>query len=335
MTIIPLPRSIAVTFTGAFAFGLYFATLLVCLRWLLIADDGWRLKPKIRWNILFITFLIFACNVVYLSMTVRGVVEKAQHFITVGPGVPYNGGPQWESIVSCTMANSNVLLADMVLIYRVWVIYERQYVFIIFPLFFWLAGFVCTVLQIYLQIAHLSNPNIGPYAWATVEMSFGPGIVLLPFWISTVLLNAYSSMMLIRRIYQAAEETKHSGSVKHLHLAIRIVAESGLLYFSITFAHLLVWFGKEEFAVSMISVLNAPIIGVAFNWFLIRFEKSKAEAAAREANVPDMSAMQFTRSTNARQDKTTIDTSSTDTALVFIAPEAEKLAAQEKEKSLA
>ncbi|KAF9450647.1 hypothetical protein P691DRAFT_623941, partial [Macrolepiota fuliginosa MF-IS2] len=50
---------IAVAFTGALAFGLYLATLLTCLRWLLFTDDGLRPRENIRWTILVVTFLIF------------------------------------------------------------------------------------------------------------------------------------------------------------------------------------------------------------------------------------------------------------------------------------
>ncbi|KAJ3565658.1 hypothetical protein NP233_g7488 [Leucocoprinus birnbaumii] len=321
MPVLSLPKSIALTFTGTFAFGLYFATLLVCLRWLLVADEGWKLRRTIRWSTLVITLLIFGCNVAYLAMTVRSLVEKSIHFSTIGPQVPYPGGPQYEAIVSCTVANAVALLADIVLIYRVWIMYRGQYVVVIFPVFFWLAGFVCTVLQLYLQIAHISNPKIGPYSWAKVEMSFGPGIVLLPFWISTVVLNAYSSFMLIRRIYQAAEGIKEHGSVKHLHLAIRVLAESGLIYFSITLAHLVAWFGTDQYAVSIISILNAPVIGIAFNWFLIRFEKNRAEVARREAHTPILTTIRFENNSGTRQDKSTVDTPSTDTALYSVSPD--------------
>ncbi|KAJ3564634.1 hypothetical protein NP233_g8166 [Leucocoprinus birnbaumii] len=308
MPVLSLPKSIALTFTGTFAFGLYFATLLVCLRWLLVADEGWKLRRTIRWSTLVITLLIFGCNVAYLAMTVRSLVEKSIHFSTIGPQVPYPGGPQYEAIVSCTIANAVALLADIVLIYRVWIMYRGQYVVVIFPVFFWLAGFVCTVLQLYLQIAHISNPKIGPYSWAKVEMSFGPGIVLLPFWISTVVLNAYSSFMLIRRIYQAAEGIKEHGSVKHLHLAIRVLAESGLIYFSITLAHLVAWFGTDQYAVSIISILNAP---------------NRAEAALRDAHTPILTTIRFENNSSTRQDKSTVDTPSTDTALSSVSPDAD------------
>jgi hypothetical protein len=60
---------------------------------------------------------------------------------------------------------------------------------------------------------------------------------------------------LILRIHGAAQESKEYTSVKHLNLAIRITAESGLLNFSITLAHFLVWFGREEYPVAMIGVL--------------------------------------------------------------------------------
>lgn len=54
-----------------------------------------------------------------------------------------------------------------------------------------LGGIVCTILQLFLQIVNIHNPNFGPYQWAAVNMTVGPGIVLTPFWASTATLNAY------------------------------------------------------------------------------------------------------------------------------------------------
>lgn len=131
---IHLHQSVAVSFTGALAFGLYFATLLACLRWLLFASEGWRIKPSIRWGTVVITLLIFASNVVYLSMSLHGTMLTAQHAAMSTPGMQFYG-PSWISIVSvslgvmtrvklnidnkffqCTAANCNVLLADVVLV---------------------------------------------------------------------------------------------------------------------------------------------------------------------------------------------------------------------------
>ncbi|KAF9446593.1 hypothetical protein P691DRAFT_761480 [Macrolepiota fuliginosa MF-IS2] len=114
-------------------------------------------------------------------------------------------------------------------------------------------------------------------------MTAGIGVVLMPFWVSTILLNGYVSAALIRRIYRTAKSCKYIMSVGRLHFFIRVVSESGVLYFSITFAHFLSRFGTSKFATNIISVLNAPVIGIAFNWFLIRVAINKAIEAAKEA----------------------------------------------------
>ena len=75
--------------------------------------------------------------------------------------------------------------------YRLWFVYGKKMKIIWFPIFLWLGGFVCTIMQIYLQVEHVHNPDFGPYQWAAVDMSVGPGIVLIPFWLSTIVLNAY------------------------------------------------------------------------------------------------------------------------------------------------
>lgn len=61
---------------------------------------------------------------------------------------------------------------------------------------------------------------------------------------------------LIIRIYQVAQQHKVTTSgATYLHFFIRIIAESGLLYLSITLAHFLAWFGTSKFAIDVISVL--------------------------------------------------------------------------------
>jgi hypothetical protein len=79
--------------------------------------------------------------------------------------------------------------------YRVWVTYGRRTWIIYFPIFLWVGGIACTILQLFLQIVHIHNPNFGPYQWANVNMTLGPGIALIPFWGSTIVINAYCTGM--------------------------------------------------------------------------------------------------------------------------------------------
>lgn len=86
-----------------------------------------------------------------------------------------------------------VLVADCILIYRCWAVYRRRLAFIAFPVILWLGGFTCTVLEIYYEIAHNFNPEVGTQVWKGVNTSLGPGFALIPFLASAVLLNCYST----------------------------------------------------------------------------------------------------------------------------------------------
>jgi hypothetical protein len=69
-----------------------------------------------------------------------------------------------------------------------------------FPMILWVGGLVCAILQAYLQVMRLHNPDVGPYQWASVNMSVGSGIVLTPFWGSSIVLNGYCTSKPINEI---------------------------------------------------------------------------------------------------------------------------------------
>ncbi|KAF9450665.1 hypothetical protein P691DRAFT_700852 [Macrolepiota fuliginosa MF-IS2] len=279
-----LDKEVSVVFSAALLFGIYFSTLLTCFRWLLFADEGWKRRKTIDWALVVVTFLIFGINVAHVSWDLHWTMVEA--FQAVNGPRPFEFTlPDFRNIVACVLQNTSILLADIVLIRRCWVVHGRRKLVVVFPVFLWLVALLCTILQIYLQVAHMKNPNIGPYSWASVNMTIGPGIVLLPFWISTVLSNAYASGALILRIHQVTQQCKFVISPTHLYFLIRVIAESGLLCLSITLAHFLVWFGSDDYAVGVIAALNPPVMGVAFNWFIIRVAINKAEAA--KVTIPE------------------------------------------------
>lgn len=57
-------------FTQAVLYGLFLASFVHCLRWLLYADDGWRLKTNINWPMLTVTVLVFLFSTVDLALSV-------------------------------------------------------------------------------------------------------------------------------------------------------------------------------------------------------------------------------------------------------------------------
>src|ERR1700760_927783 len=58
-------------FVQAALYGLYVATLIHCLRWLLYTDNGWKLRDGVNKLMLITTILIFLLTTVNLSLQLR------------------------------------------------------------------------------------------------------------------------------------------------------------------------------------------------------------------------------------------------------------------------
>ena len=56
-------------FTQAALYGLYVATLIHCLRWLVFTDEGWKQRDKVNKLTLITAILIFVCSTVNLVLS--------------------------------------------------------------------------------------------------------------------------------------------------------------------------------------------------------------------------------------------------------------------------
>lgn len=276
MTPVKLQHSIAVILTHGIFFGLYFVTVCFANRWLIFTDEGWRIRRRVSWVMVAIVNLLGALSVVSVAVT-TGILMSEAAFVEQGNRPEDYNDPPWDAIVKCTVADVVALLADTVLLYRVWVVYGRKMRVMWFPLLMFLGGIVCTILQLFLQIVNVHNPDFGPYQWAAVNMSVGPGIVLTPFWASTAALNAYCTTMLIWRIWKASKKGENGTLARQLQFLVRILMESGILYLSVSLAHLFVWFGQNGFAIRLLGTINVFVIPIAFNLVLIRTAQNRAE----------------------------------------------------------
>ncbi|KAF8956232.1 hypothetical protein BDZ97DRAFT_1763981 [Flammula alnicola] len=281
---IPVEKEIMVVFTESLLYGMYLITLAQCLRWQLFADDGRAARAQHNWSMVTITVLIFALTTVYMSVGLfksTKIVRDAVHDIPSGPP----GLVPWTTVVACTVANMTALLADTVLMYRCWLVYGRSKRVVIFPAIMWLGGLICTILQAYWQT--VQTGALGSGKWEPVNMTVGPGTILMPFWATTLVLNAYTMFMLMYRIWNATKGSTGSGSsnIRSLQFTLRILAESGFLYFSTTIAHFIVWWTPNNLAIRVASGMNIPAIGIAFNLILTRAAQNRAEEKKAEENA--------------------------------------------------
>lgn len=164
-------------------------------------------------------------------------------------------------------------LLRLVKIYRCWIIYEKSRLIVAFPIFFWLGGLMLTGLQAYGQIVQSA---LLLKDWQPVNRNAGgPGSILTPFWLCTIILNIYATcklfgtpyvaadsfinerllnaVMIVRRIYLVSKMSRISTSVDRLRFTMRVLIESGFLYLTTAIAHFVVWFTPNTYAISIIS----------------------------------------------------------------------------------
>ncbi|KAF9446498.1 hypothetical protein P691DRAFT_803873 [Macrolepiota fuliginosa MF-IS2] len=272
---VPTHKEIPILLTASLTFGVSLCTLGHCVRWLIYSDEGWSFRKRIHWVSVVISFLIFSLNVVSLGLTCWRLEDAVFHLESRWGNADHYS-PSWVAIVNCTATNSTALLADYILIYRCWHVYNKTLAIIVFPIVLWIGGTVCAALQTYLLVAQANGSNITPFSWGPVT-AFGPGIVLLPFLASTAVLNAYSTFVLIHRIHKVTKQTQGFNSTRNFRYIIRILAESGFLYLSVTLGHFIAWLTTNAMAIEVLSTLNVPVISIAFHLVIIRSAQNRIE----------------------------------------------------------
>ncbi|PFH50978.1 hypothetical protein AMATHDRAFT_85447 [Amanita thiersii Skay4041] len=238
-------------FVQAILYGLYLATFVHSLRWLLFKDEGWTLKGHIDWLILFTT----------VSLFVISTADIAISFITTRSAQPGNI-PLYDlavntaaEIIECLAA----VLVDGILIYRCWMIYARSWVIIAIPLILWLGEIPCMILGIHL-------PGQTSY------------IALMSFYCCVIATNLYATSAIVLRIWRA---TKESGDTKDdLRFTMRIIIDSGLLLVLTNLALLIafIFVPRTPYAQApqvIISAINFPMSGITFNLVTIRVAQQR------------------------------------------------------------
>ncbi|KIJ24880.1 hypothetical protein M422DRAFT_274244 [Sphaerobolus stellatus SS14] len=281
-------QTLADVWAEALFLGLYLPTLFRCLRWLLWTDEGWKLRKKIDWTILIVTLLIAACVLIDKAVSLQSKMQSLE------PGIvpqPQRGGtvnaPNWVDIVICTASNMGILLADAVLIFRLWHVYGKSLRIAILPILLWLGAFACTILQAYWQTVQQRGIQT---SWHPINTTVGPGPILAPFWASTLVLNLYATPMIAFRIWRVTKDSAvDSQSLQSIRFVMRVLIESGFMYVVVTLSHFVVWWTPNTYAIAVVAALNIPMTGIGFNLILIRTAEKKAAEKLANQHLPTVS----------------------------------------------
>ncbi|KAM6499792.1 hypothetical protein JOM56_005300 [Amanita muscaria] len=264
-------------------YGLYMATFGVCLRWLLFADEGWRLRKPLDWPMLVATIIIFASYTILLGADAWLTMESVKGF----GFIPYYTYVLGALTIAATAAI--VLVTDAVMIYRCWKVYNKSWRITVLPGLFWLGCLISFIMVFYYNYQSNVLLNVHPITVQIVDQietdlqqsrKFHPA--LYPFNAAT---NIYTTTAIIARIMRRSSEAS-GRSVKRLQHLCRILAETGFLYTLSTIPPLVTYFldpTKYLLANEATTIIYYYLAGITFNLVLIRVGQSRAEAGDSQA----------------------------------------------------
>ncbi|KAF8333004.1 hypothetical protein F5887DRAFT_1080459 [Amanita rubescens] len=246
--------------------GVYFTLFLLCLRWLVFSDDGGTLRKPIQWPFLIITVILFAFSVTDFGLTLQTTILIPQSASMTTTSLIYVG------IINSIIEASIPIITDSVLIFRCWTVYNRSWRIAVLPLLLLLYNIsiflVSTYHNTFVVLTGNEPPIRGPYGDNERQESY---------LASTIIINIYASSAIILRIW------RNSLSRRLARFAIRVIAESGLLYTLTSIVAFSMVFPTSNVGFLMADAINFPTAGIAFNLILIRVAQNRAN---QETELP-------------------------------------------------
>jgi len=277
----PTPEITFITlFTQAVLYGVYVATLIHCLRWLIYTDEGWKLRDRINGFMLITTILIFS-----LSTTNLFVQLPLQFYAMKDSNTWIKGG---EAIYGLTLT-APILIVDAVLIYRCWAVYGHSWRIVCLPIIFWLGSFAFAVLII--CESHLLALEKKEDS-TTIKRHFVKYIDDVIGLATTIIAtNLFSTCAIIYRILSVANAS--GNRPRRLHNIARIIAESGILYTSTAVFTLIGSIlaikpdsGRELFS-GISGMISNSMAGITFDIILIRVCQDRLRLTDSYADTGD------------------------------------------------
>ncbi|KAF8330670.1 hypothetical protein F5887DRAFT_78613 [Amanita rubescens] len=245
--------------------GVYFASFLLCLRWLIFSDDGGTLRKPIHWPFFVITIILFA-----FSMTNFGLCLKKTAL--------YSQGASINTFVDVEISNMSLemlafVITDGVLIFRCWTVYNRSWRIAILPLLLLLYNISSLVIMMYCGTTFLLTGNEDPIS--LYDQIYN---MLYAYYATTIAINIYATSAITFYIWRHCRLSRRLA-----RFAIRVIAESGLLYTLTSIAAFCSLFPNFPGGFSIASAINNRTAGIAFNLILIRVAQNRANP---EAELP-------------------------------------------------
>ncbi|KAF8338659.1 hypothetical protein F5887DRAFT_1077593 [Amanita rubescens] len=271
----------------ALIMGAYVASFLLCLRWLVFSDKGGTLRKGINWPLLTIAIVLFALTatafIIFLSSTVS--------FISKGRSI----NNLYTTFIGEFIALLLPIITDGVLVFRCWIVYNRS----------WRVALLPFLLLLYniSSLFVLTRWNFGILLVMTESVTIQVEGITASYYASTTIINIYATSAIIFQIW------RNSISRRRTRFAVRVIAESGLLYTLTSIATCCgVFFGSSHWLVLVIGI-NFHTAGVAYNLIMIRVAQNRAQPEAELPTFIGNSTIERAMQTVPHHNSETVDSS--------------------------
>ncbi|KZT57191.1 hypothetical protein CALCODRAFT_496499 [Calocera cornea HHB12733] len=266
----------------ALFYGIFFTLFCLAVYVLLNPMGGRRMNiPFLVSTVLFFCLITLYFIVRWMRAYIAFITFSRE---TAGGAIAFlSEVSEWHVATSTSLWAVTGALADLMLIYRLWLVWDRSYYVVILPLIMCLGSLV-TVFAVVYEVSHAELTTTYATAitnWATSFLSLGlaqntlvTGLIVLKIWKVNVGVRGQTS------------------SVSSLWPVMAVLLESGSLYSSSVMITLITYVTQNNGSAVMTDVV-VPIIGITFMLIIVRvglgFSKTRSNAMASNQNYPSRS----------------------------------------------
>ncbi|KAJ7192769.1 hypothetical protein C8J57DRAFT_1209576 [Mycena rebaudengoi] len=218
-----------VLFVSCVLYGILLTTFVPCIRSLIFAPArGFQLKRwrDIKYPVVAATLLMFFFSTFSAVLAMDVVMDGFIRYD--GPGGPpefyANRNVGWKHWMLAAEDGIQVVVGDAFLIYRCFVIYDRNWRTIALPAFTWLSLTVVSALRVYHEALlpagkHLDDPSVLPFLSALFVLTFATSVITtcascVPSLLSLIIVESHPADLIIRRLVVSQVEPKLLGQVQ-------------------------------------------------------------------------------------------------------------------------
>ncbi|PIL34431.1 hypothetical protein GSI_03206 [Ganoderma sinense ZZ0214-1] len=265
-------------FMESILYGIFLVSFGMCMYVMLVKTRSRRQGKRIVFFI--VALLLFVFATLDVSIQLRHVLYAFIWYRGPGGAIgEFSDLSYWLNAMKSVTYNAQTSIADGMLIYRCYIVYNGRWIIVVPLCVLWVAGAVVEGFNCYIEFtlhenALLNTSRLAPFITSTVSI--------------TLVLNIIATSLIVYKIWSIERRSRiafasHDASAGYnnttaLRRAMHIVIESGLMY-TLSVVIVFVVFLASNNAQYAVSDCVVQIIGIAFNLIIIRIDQGTTAEA--------------------------------------------------------